>query len=93
MSTIANEPLLTAAIVTSVIGALITLLKTFGVPINADQQQAISAFVALVAPIAMALWARNKVTSLANPKDELGRPLSGPAGEPTVAQTRAALKM
>lgn len=90
---IANEPLLSAAIVTSVIGALITLLRAFGVPLTPDQQQAISAFVALVAPIAMALYARPKVTPLIAPKDELGRELSGPNGEPTVAQTRAALKM
>lgn len=90
---VSNEPLLSAAIVASIIGASITLLKAFGVPLTAEQQQAISAFVALIAPIAMALYARPKVTPLSNPTDEVGRPLSGPNGEPTVAQTRAALKM
>lgn len=89
-----REPLITAAIVTSIIGALITLLKAFGVPLTADQQAAISSFVVLVAPLLMAFFARSKVTPLADPRDEDNHPLTRAGTDaPTLKQTRSALKM
>lgn len=89
---VSNEPLITAAVIASIAGAIITLLKTLGVPISVETQAALSSLVVLVAPLGVAWYARSKVTPLANPKDELGRPLSGPNGEPTIAQTRSLLK-
>ncbi|MCC6457258.1 MAG: hypothetical protein IT328_20055 [Caldilineaceae bacterium] len=63
-----SEPLWTTAIITAVIAALITLLKAFGVPLTADQQDAINQFVAVIAPIIVALVGRAYVTPVAEPK-------------------------
>ena len=35
-------------------------------------------------------WLNRATTPLANPKDATGMPLSGPNGEPTIAQVRSA---
>lgn len=75
-----NEPLVTAAVITSVITALITLLKAFGIPITEDQQAAINQFAAIVAPIALGILARQWVTPLANPKAADGEPLVRASG-------------
>lgn len=81
-----NEPLVTTAVVTAVIAALITLLKAFGVPITEDQQTAINQFLAVLAPLIVAGIGRMYVTSLASPRDTDGVPLSRPGDIPANKQ-------
>lgn len=57
-----NEPLITVASVTAVITAVVGLLVAFGVPLTDEQQTAILAVVAAVAPLAVGLVARQLVT-------------------------------
>jgi histidine ammonia-lyase len=56
-----NEPLLTAGVIASVVSALLVLLSSFGVPMTPEQGEAINGFVAVVAPIAVALIGRHFV--------------------------------
>lgn len=58
-----KEPLAVAGAVTTVATATIGLVVAFGVDINDDQQSAILAFLAVVAPIIVAVWGRAKVFS------------------------------
>lgn len=81
-----NEPLVTAAVIAAVIGAFITLLKAFGVPLSADQQAAISSFVVVVAPLLTAWYARSRVTPLTKPRDEDGVTLSRPGDMPAIKE-------
>lgn len=57
-----REPLLTVASLTAAATALIGLLVAFGVDLTGDQQTAILAVVAVVAPVVVGLVARGKVT-------------------------------
>jgi hypothetical protein len=84
-----NSPVWSAATVTAIVSALITLLVAFGVPINQDQTAALMGFVAVVAPIAVAWVASPRVTSLKNPQDEDGTPLRRVDDAPTNAQVRS----
>ena len=54
-----NEPILTAGVIGSVVSAAIVLLTAFGVPLTPEQSQAIIGFVAVVAPIIVALVGRH----------------------------------
>lgn len=65
MASIKGEPALTTSTITSLVAAAITLLVSFGLPLSADQQVAISAFVAIVAPIVAGLVTRTQVTPAA----------------------------
>ncbi len=56
-----NEPLLTAGAIASIVTALLVLLSSFGVPLTPEQSEAINGFVAVVAPIAVALVGRGFV--------------------------------
>ena len=57
-----REPLVSVAVVTSIIGAVLALLKSFGVDITNEQQAAISGLALVVAPLVVALFVRPKVT-------------------------------
>lgn len=85
-----NSPLIEAATITALAGAVIALLVSFGVPVTDQQTAAIMSIVAIVAPFAVPVLARGKWTSLADPKDEDGRALTR-AGteEPTLKQQRS----
>ena len=63
-----REPLWSIGVITSVIGALITLLVTFGVPISDAQQNALNQFLIVIAPLIMALVGRNYTTPVSDPK-------------------------
>lgn len=85
-----TSPVWSAATIAAVISAAITLLVAFGVQLTQDQITAILGFVAVVAPIGVAIVASPRVTPLAAPKDEDGSPLVRRAdGQPTRAATRA----
>lgn len=85
-----NSPVWTAATIAAVISAAITLLVAFGVQVTPDQVTAILGFVAVVAPIGVAVVANPKVTSLSRPIDEDGvTPLVRADGALPRAQARS----
>jgi hypothetical protein len=61
LDTSAREPLLTVGTVTAVATAMISALVAFGLPLSAGQQAAVLGFVAVAAPIVVAVWGRGKV--------------------------------
>lgn len=61
-----KEPLITVAGVTAGVTATLGLLVAFGVPITQEQQVAILAVVAVVAPMVVAVIGRRFVTANAN---------------------------
>lgn len=74
-----NEPVRLGALIIGLIGAGVTLLVAFGIDLSADQQTAILAFagavIALLTALGVGEWVRRRVTPLADPKDNEGRPL------------------
>lgn len=63
---IKNEPVVSAAAITGLVGAILGVLVAFGVPVTGDQAEAILNLVGILAPVAAAviggLIARKKVT-------------------------------
>ena len=62
-----REPLVTAAVVVSIVGAIVALLKSFGVDLTNEQQAAISGFATVISPLLVALLVRPKVTPVDAP--------------------------
>lgn len=56
-----KEPLLTAGSITTVVAAVLVFLRSFGVDITEDQQEAIRGLVAVLAPIILAIIGRQLV--------------------------------
>lgn len=56
-----KEPLLTVGGIVAVVSAVLVFLKSFGVPITEDQQDAIQNLVAVLAPVVLAFVARQFV--------------------------------
>lgn len=71
-----REPLLTAAGITALVTAVLGALVAFGLDLTANQTSAILGVVAVVAPLAVALLARGKVTPTADPRNDDGVPLT-----------------
>lgn len=61
-----KEPLITVGSITAIVAALLVFLKAMGVNITDDQQEAIRNLVAVLAPITLALVARQFVYSPAS---------------------------
>lgn len=57
-----TEPLVTVASITAILGALLVLLREFGVPLTDGQHDAIVGFALVVAPLIVAAVVRGKVT-------------------------------
>lgn len=61
-----NEPVITAALLGAFVGAVLSLLISFGVPVTGDQAEAIKNLAELLAPVISmgiaAVIARGKVT-------------------------------
>ena len=85
-----NEPVITANGIVAFVSAVIVLAISFGAPITEAQKAAIIGVVVIVAPLAAAWYIRRHTTSLADPRDADGAPLSRPDNSPTIAQVRAA---
>ena len=83
-----DQPLVSAAAISSLVSAIIALLVSFGVPVTPEQNTAIMTFVAALIPWLMWFLAKNKVTALADPKDEDGQPLTRAGDLPTLKQQR-----
>ena len=78
----AIAPVITAATITAGVGALITLLVAFGVPITVDQESAILGLVAVLGPIIVAVvGARTTVEYTARGEVIRGDANEGPTGE------------
>lgn len=71
-----REPLITTAVITSVVSAALVLLASFGLALDAGQTQAIIGFITVVAPLVLAYVARKHVTPVSDPKDSNGSPLA-----------------
>jgi hypothetical protein len=70
-----NEPVMTAAGIAAVVGAVLVLAASFGMPLTEEQRTAILTVVGALAPILLGLWARSQVTPVA----KLEQVPSGPA--------------
>ncbi len=76
MSTLSNEPVVTAASVAALISAIIVFVRSMGWLVLSDDQFAnLMAMVAIALPIIGAVIARRFVTPLAAPKDNAGNAL------------------
>lgn len=62
-----REPLVTVAFVLAAVGAILALLKAFGVDVTNEQQAAISGITSVIAPLLVAVLVRPKVTPVADP--------------------------
>lgn len=56
-----REPLISVGTITAVVTAILALLVAFGLNLSDDQQAAVLGFIAVAAPVAVALAARGKV--------------------------------
>lgn len=70
-----REPLVTASFITALVTAVIALVVALGIDISDDQQTAILGLCAALAPVAVALLARSKVTPVADPRSASGERL------------------
>lgn len=70
-----REPVLSAAVLSSAIAAVIALVVAFGLDVTPDQTAAILGVVATVFPIVAGLLSRSSVTPVASPLDASGAPL------------------
>ena len=94
MNTVKNfaksEPVISAASISALVAALLSLLVEFGVPVTDGQQTAIQGLVAVLAPVAVIL-VRKYVTANANVVERAqdGHVLAGEANElPTNTHVR-----
>jgi len=86
-----NEPVVSAAVITGIVGALLRLLIAFGIDITGEQVEAILDIVTLAAPVIGALIARRFVTrnSAVVERVQDGHVLAGEASElPTNTHVR-----
>lgn len=86
-----NEPVVSAAVITGLVGAILRLLISFGVDITSEQVEAILDVVTLVAPVVGAFIARRFVTrnGAVVEREQDGHVLAGEANElPTDTHVR-----
>lgn len=88
-----DSPVLTTAVISSVVTAVLALLSAFGVRLTPEQSAAILGLIGVVSPWAVWYASHRTTTPLSRPADEDGTPLVRAADSgPTLAQTRNALK-
>ena len=80
--------MITTAAITSLVGAIIALLISFGVTLTGEQQAAIMGLVTVLSPWIVALVGRATTTPLADPRDEDGVRLTRAGDMPTLKQQR-----
>lgn len=66
---VSKEPLLTSGTVVAIVAAFLVFMEQIGIPINADQQDAVRNLVAVLAPLVLAGIARQLVVSPASAHD------------------------
>lgn len=83
-----NSPLITAASWVTGVTLLLNLLIAYGLPITPEQRAATVDFVAFAGPIlaavAVAWYGHKNTTSLSNPIDVDGQPLTRADGSPAI---------
>lgn len=78
-----QEPLVTAGVIVSLIAAGLVLMRSFGVPITPDQEEAVKTFVAILAPLVLAAVARQFVFAPATVDRKIAESyVAGRDGEP-----------
>lgn len=70
-----REPLLKKGLWTALAGAVFALALVLGSPIPLEVQTAILGLIGAVLPIIAAVWARQDVTPVEDPRDADGEPL------------------
>lgn len=70
-----REPLLTTAVITALIAALLRVFIEFGVPLSEGQTGALLDLVTVLAPFVVWAVGRYFVTPVADPRDNQGNPL------------------
>ena len=75
MNLIEREPVVTANTIVALVSALLVLGVSFGAPVSEEQRTAIIAVVVIIAPFVAAWWARQRVTPVADPRDNQGHRL------------------
>lgn len=83
-----QAPLITAGALVTLLTLVIALLRTFQVPISADQEILILKIFAIVAPWLVVWWGHRKTTPLANPQAADGETLVRESGDVTPPATR-----
>lgn len=83
-----QNPLITTASVVTLLTLVIALLRTFGVPITADQENLILKIVALSFPWIVVAIGHRKTTPLANPQAKDGEQLVRESGNTTPPSER-----
>lgn len=63
-----REPAVTVATITALVSAALTLATSFGLHLSTDQTAALLGFAGVVAPLAVGLITRSKVTPKARPE-------------------------
>ena len=87
---IQQEPVITAGAISGAVGAVLVALVSIGVlDLTPEQQAAVLAALVAVLPIAMAIWARAKVTPLISATDVDGEALTRWNGEPAIPEQEA----
>lgn len=71
-----QNPVITTAAITSIVGAVLSLLTAFGVPMTPEQQAALSGFILIIAPWIVALVGQRTTTPLSKPRDTDGEILT-----------------
>jgi hypothetical protein len=66
------EPLINRAFIVALVAALLTLLEAFGVPVTADQQDAINQVLVILAPLIVAFLGRRVSIPVEKPGREGG---------------------
>lgn len=75
-SLLVREPVILANLVSALLLEVCILLRQFGVPLTDGQVDAINAVAGLLLLIAAALFGRTLTTPLADPRNNLGQPLT-----------------
>jgi hypothetical protein len=72
-----REPLITASLIVAAISAVIVSLRAFGVPITAEQEDALVKLAAIIAPLVLGFVARQFVWSPASAADVVMGTIAG----------------
>jgi hypothetical protein len=84
MKTLQSEALVTVGSIGALVSAALVLARSFGVPINDDQQNALLGFVAVIAPFLVGIigrqfvYAQDTTQDLVNSAAVSGDPTIGP---------------
>ena len=68
MKILETEPVVSSAVIVSLVSAILVLAISFGFQISEAQRDAILGLTAILAPFGVVWWSKHRTTSLADPK-------------------------